>query len=46
MSVVNPYVKFGLHKSENGEIGLSSAIFQTSNTLGGHSFTKFEIYSI
>ncbi len=37
MSIANPYVKFGLHSGRNGEIGLISAIFQTSNTLGGHS---------
>ena len=37
MSIANPYVKFGLHRGGNGEIVLISAIFQTSNTLGGHS---------
>ena len=40
MSITNPYVKFGLHRGGNGEIGLISAIFQTSNTLGGHSLLK------
>lgn len=37
MSIANHYVKFGLHRGGNGEIVLISAIFQTSNTLGGHS---------
>ena len=37
MSIANPYVKFCLHRGGNGEIGLISAIFHTSNTLGGHS---------
>ena len=41
MSIANPYVKFGLHRGGNGEIVLISAIFQTSNTLGGHSHSNY-----